>query len=234
MNSRIKVFADGANLEEMLGTYRKGAVQGFTTNPTLMRKAGIADYEDFAHQVLAEIRDLPISFEVFSDDLPDMVRQGRKIATWGSNVYVKIPVTNTKGESTASIIPTLSGEGVRVNVTAILALDQVRTVVEALAEKTPAVVSVFAGRIADTGLDPIPIMREAVSIIRAKPKAELLWASPREVLNLYQAEAIGCHIITMTNDLINKLPMKGKDLHELSLDTVKMFYNDAAAASYKL
>lgn len=234
MNLRIKIFADGANLEEMKAVYQKKLVQGFTTNPTLMRKAGIADYEAFARSVLSEIKDLPISFEVFSDELPEMIRQARKISTWGENVYVKIPVTNTSRKPTTEIVRELSGEGVRLNVTALLTLDQVRAVTEALSPSTPAVVSVFAGRIADTGRDPIPLMREAVSIVRSKPKAELLWASPREVLNAYQADAIGCHIITMTSDLINKLAMVGKDLAEVSLDTVKMFYNDATAAGYRL
>lgn len=230
----IKIFADGANLEEMKAAYRKKFVKGFTTNPTLMRKAGVADYEAFAKAVLAEIRDLPISFEVFSDEVPEMVQQARKIAAWGNNVYVKIPVTNTSRQPTTEIIRRLSGEGVQLNVTAILTLDQVRAVTEALSAGTPAVVSVFAGRIADTGRDPIPLMREAAQIVRSKPKTELLWASPREVLNVYQADAVGCHIITMTNDLINKLALAGKDLGELSLDTVKMFHQDAGAAGYRL
>lgn len=230
----IKIFADGANLADMREFYRAGLVQGFTTNPTLMRKAGITDYEAFAHEVLAAIPDLPVSFEVFSDDIPEMARQARKIAAWGPNVYVKIPVTNTRGTSTAEIVRRLSTEGVRLNVTAILTLDQVRTVTDALAPETPAIVSVFAGRIADTSLDPIPLMRRAVEILLVRPMAELLWASPRELLNIFHAAAVGCKIITVTNDILKKMPMVGKDLVELSLDTVRMFYNDAVAAGYSL
>lgn len=231
---KIKVFADGANVTDMVAAYKAGRVKGFTTNPTLMRKAGVTDYEEFAHRVLAEIRTLPISFEVFSDDIAEMARQARKITGWGPNVYVKIPVTNTSGESTERIIKELSAEGIRLNVTAILTLEQVRTVVAALSPKTPAIVSVFAGRMADTGRDPIPHMREALAIVRRSPLAELLWASPREVLNIYQAEAIGCDIITVTSEVLHKLPLRGKDLAEVSLDTVKMFYNDAVSAGYKL
>jgi len=231
---KIKVFADGANVTDMVAAYKAGQVKGFTTNPTLMRKAGITDYEEFAREVLAEIRNLPISFEVFSDDIAEMARQARKITGWGPNVYVKIPVTNTSGESTERIIKELSADGIRLNVTAILTLEQVRTVVAALNPETPAIVSVFAGRIADTGRDPIPHMREALAIVRRSPLAELLWASPREVLNIYQAEAIGCDIITVTSEVLHKLPLRGKDLAEVSLDTVKMFYNDAVSAGYKL
>lgn len=231
---RVKIFADGANAQEMIDAYRAGRVQGFTTNPTLMRKAGVLDYEAFARQILAEIKGLPISFEVFSDELPEMARQARKIAQWGGNVFVKIPVTNTRGESTASIIRELSKDGVQLNVTAILTVDQVRGVVAALYDRVPAIVSVFAGRIADTGRDPIPLMQEALSIVRERPRAELLWASPRELLNIIQAECIGCHIITVTSDVLKKLAMVGKDLTQLSLETVQMFYNDAAAAGYKL
>lgn len=234
MQPKIKIFADGAALEDMLQAYRSGTVHGFTTNPTLMRKAGVANYEQFAHTVLREIKDLPISFEVFSDEVAEMARQARKIAAWGSNVYVKIPVTNTHGESTARIIRQLSGEGIKLNVTAILTLDQVRWVSEALAAPTPAVVSVFAGRIADTGRDPVPIMREAVQILRSRPVAELLWASPREVLNMVQAVEVGCHIITMTHDLLKKIPGLETELADMSLQTVKMFYDDAAAAGYRL
>lgn len=230
----IKVFADGANVTDMVAAYKAGQVKGFTTNPTLMRKAGITDYEEFAHKVLAEIRTLPISFEVFSDDIAEMARQARKIAGWGPNVYVKIPVTNTRGESTERIIKELSTDGIRLNVTAILPLEQVRTVVSALSPKTPAIVSVFAGRIADTGRDPIPHMQQALAIVRTSPLAELLWASPREVLNIYQAEAVGCDIITVTTELLNKLPLGGRSLEEVSLDTVKMFHNDAVSAGYKL
>ncbi len=231
---KIKLFADGANLEEMVAAYQQGVIRGFTTNPTLMRKAGVKDYEAFARAALKAIPDLPISFEVFSDDLAGMEREAREIAGWGANVYIKIPVTNTKGESTASLVRKLSGEGMRLNVTAILTLDQVRQVCENLAPGTPAIVSVFAGRIADTGRDPVPLMKKAASLVKSRPKAELLWASSRELLNVFQAEASGCHIITATNDLLKKLPLVGKDLGELSLDTVKMFYNDAQAAGYKL
>lgn len=234
MKLRIKIFSDGANFEDVVRAYRSGTVQGFTTNPTLMRKASVVDYEQFARKVLGEITDLPISFEVFSDDLDDMVRQAKMIATWGKNVYVKIPVTNTRGESTARIIRCLSGDGIKLNITAILPLEQVRLVTESLSKHTPAVVSVFAGRIADTGRDPVPVMREALQILRARPLAELLWASPREVLNIVQADEIGCHIITVTNDLLKKLPTLGTDLADMSLQTVKMFYNDASAAGYFL
>ena len=231
---RIKIFADGANLDEMVRAYRDGTVQGFTTNPTLMRKAGVSDYERFAHEALREIKDAPISFEVFSDDVDEMARQAREISAWGSNVYVKIPVTNTRGDSTATTIRKLSSEGIRLNITAILTLDQMRWVSEALSKTTPAIVSVFAGRIADTGRDPLPIMREALEILRGQPTCELLWASPREVLNIVQADEIGCHIITVTNDLMKKLHVLGTDLAVMSLQTVKMFHDDAAAAGYCL
>jgi transaldolase len=231
---KIKVFADGADIQEMVQAYRQRKVQGFTTNPTLMRKAGVADYEVFARSVLQEITELPISFEVFSDELPEMLRQARKISQWGKNVYVKIPVTNTRGESTASIIRELAGEGIRLNITAILTTEQVRTVVDSLDAQTPAVVSVFAGRIADTGRDPIPLMSESLEMVKTKPHAELLWASPRELLNIIQADCLGCHIITVTPELLKKLSMVGKDLAQLSLETVQMFYNDARAAAYSV
>ena len=234
MKFRIKIFSDGANLEDMVRAYRSGAAQGFTTNPTLMRKAGVSDYESFARKVLGEIPDLPISFEVFSDELEEMACQARTIAAWGSNVYVKIPITTTRGEFTGPIIKTLSEDGIKLNITALLTIDQVRWVSEALAHSTRAIVSVFAGRIADTGRDPVPIMREALRILHSRPLAELLWASPREVLNIVQADAMGCHIITVTNDLLNKVPILGTDLTEMSLQTVKMFYNDARAAGYYL
>ena len=234
MKFRIKIFADGANLEEMVRAYRSGTVQGFTTNPTLMRKAGVSDYESFARKVLGEIPDLPISFEVFSDEMSEMARQARKIAEWGSNVYVKIPVTNTSGEFTGRVIKGLSEDGIKLNITAMLTLDQVRWVSEALSETTQAIVSVFGGRIADTGREPVPIMREALQILRSRPLAELLWASPREVLNIVQADAIGCHIITVTNDLLKKVPILGTDLADMSLQTVKMFHDDARAAGFHL
>ncbi|HKX35991.1 MAG TPA: transaldolase [Rhizorhapis sp.] len=231
---KIKVYADGAKLEDMLAVLEKGAAQGFTTNPTLMRQAGITDYAGFAKTVLAKITELPISFEVFADDLPTMEKQARLIATWGANVYVKIPITNTQGASTVPLIRDLSAGGIKLNITAIMTLDQVRDVVGALSSDAPAVVSVFAGRIADTGRDPVPLMREALRICAAKSWAELLWASPREVLNIYQADEIGCHIITVTPDLIKKLSLAGKDLDEYSQETVAMFYRDATAAGFQL
>jgi len=231
----IKIFADGASLPPMLEAARDPRIAGFTTNPTLMRKAGISDYRGFAKEVLAAIRDKPISFEVFADDIPEMRRQARDIASWGNNVYVKIPVTNTKRESTEALVRELATGGVKLNVTAICTLDQVRDVARALAGGAPSVVSVFAGRIADTGRDPIPLMKEALQICRASaPSAELLWASPRELLNIVQAAEIGCDIITVTPDLLKKLELVGKDLGEFSLETVKMFHSDAQAAGFKL
>ena len=230
----VKLYADGANIEEMLAAYRGGLIKWFTTNPTLMRKAGISDYEAFAKQVLEHIRDMPISFEVFSDELDEMERQARKIATWGSNVYVKIPVTNTKSVSTAPIIQSLSKDGIKLNVTAVFTPAQVETVVEALSPETPAVISVFAGRIANAGVDPMPLMRQAVATAKKLPHAEVLWASPREALNVVQADECGCHIITITADIQKALSTFGKDLTEFSLDTVKMFYDDATKAGYRL
>lgn len=232
---RIKIFADGASLPSMLESARDPRIGGFTTNPTLMRKAGITDYRAFAKEVLAAIRDKPISFEVFADDVPEMRRQAREIATWGANVYVKIPVTNTKRESTAALVRELASGGVKLNVTAICTLEQVREVTRALAGDAPSVVSVFAGRIADTGRDPIPLMKEALQICRATAAgAELLWASPRELLNIVQAAEIGCDIITVTPDLLKKLELVGKDLADFSLETVQMFHKDATAAGFVL
>ena len=231
----IQLYADGADVREMQAARDAGTVKGFTTNPTLMRKSGVTDYASFAKEALAITGGLPISFEVFADEFDEMERQARLIATWGDAVYVKIPITNTKGQSSIPLIATLSAAGVKLNVTAILTLDQVRQVVDALDANTPAIVSVFAGRIADTGVDPVPLMREAAAICAAKPKAELLWASPRELLNIFQADEVGCHIITVTADILKKYTtMVGKPLDELSLDTVKMFYNDASAAGFKL
>jgi transaldolase len=230
----IKLFADGAKLDQMLAAQATGKISGFTTNPTLMRKAGVTDYAAFAQESLAKIRELPISFEVFSDDLPEMERQARKIAAWGSNVYVKIPVTNTKGVTTGPILSRLSRDGIKLNVTAIFTLQQVREVVASLDVATPSVISVFAGRIANAGLDPMPIMRETVQIAKKLPQAEVLWASPREALNILQAQECGCHIITITPDLINAIGTFGKDLGEYSLETVRMFYDDATAAGYAL
>jgi len=231
---KIKLYADGADLNGMIEEYKKGIASGFTTNPTLMKKAGVKSYEEFAKAALKAIPDLPISFEVFSDDLPGMEREARKIGSWGNNVYIKIPVTNTKGESTASLVKKLSHDGLKLNVTAILTLDQVKTVAKALSPDTPSIVSVFAGRIADTGVDPMPMMKESVKILKSNPKAELLWASTRELLNLIQAESCGCHIITITNDILKKVPQVGKDLSQLSLETVQMFYSDAQSAGYKI
>jgi transaldolase len=231
----IAIYGDGADVRDMIAARDGGVVTGFTTNPTLMRKIGITDYEAFAHDALAAVGGMPISFEVFADEFEEMERQARLIATWGDAVYVKIPITNTKGESAIPLIARLSAAGVKLNITAILTLDQVREVVNALDANTPAIVSVFAGRIADTGVDPVPLMREAAAICAAKPKAELLWASPRELLNIFQADEVGCHIITVTSDILKKYTtMVGKPLDELSLDTVKMFYNDATAAGFKL
>jgi transaldolase len=231
---RTKIFGDGAELDGMLALYRNPYIKGFTTNPTLMRKAGVTDYREFAKQVVAAIPDRPISFEVFSDEFAEMERQALEIATWGEHVYVKIPVTNTRREPAYDLIHRLSHRGVRVNVTAIMTLTQVRAVVDALVGGAPSNVSVFAGRIADTGRDPVPLMTEAVKILEAEASAELIWASPRELLNIFQADAIGCHIITVTHDLLKKLSLTGKDLDNYSLETVKMFYDDAKAAGFSL
>lgn len=231
---RIKIFADGADLTGLLKLAEQPYIKGFTTNPTLMRKAGVTNYEKFARQVLERISDRPISFEVFSDDFEDMERQARLIGGWGRNVYIKIPVTNTHQETATPLIRLLSNDGLKLNVTAIMTLDQVRVVGAALDGGAPSIVSVFAGRIADTGCDPMPIMEEAIHILEDCPGAELLWASPREVLNIVQADQIGCDIVTVTSDILGKLESLGKDLTEFSLDTVKMFYNDARAAGFVL
>jgi transaldolase len=230
----VKIFADGADLGGMLEMYSNPLIKGFTTNPTLMRKAGIADYKSFAKEILGEIRDRPISFEVYSDDFDEMSRQAEEIAGWGGNVYVKIPVTNTRGDVSYGLVNELSHAGVKVNVTALMILDQVREVGAAVAGGAAACVSVFAGRIADTGRDPVPVMAEAVEILKSSPNAELIWASPRELLNIFQADEVGCHIITATSDVLRKLPLIGKELSEYSLDTVKMFYEDARGAGYEL
>ena len=229
---KIKLFADGADKTAMLNLYRNPLIQGFTTNPTLMRKAGIADYEVFARDILSEIRDRPISLEVFADEFDEMERQARLIATWGPNVYVKIPVTNTRREPALDLIHRLSQEGIRLNITAMLTLEQVRQVARALAGGAPSNVSVFAGRIADTGRDPVPLMAQAVELVSVHPGMELIWASPRELLNIFQADAIGCHIITATPDVLQKLSLVGKDLDEYSLDTVKMFHSDAVKSGF--
>jgi transaldolase len=231
----IKIFADGADKEGIVKLYQDPFIQGMTTNPTLMRKVGISDYEKFAREVLQVVKTKPISFEVFSDDFEDMHRQALKISKWQDNVYVKIPITNTKGESALPLIRKLTGGGVRVNVTAILTLDQVKGVATHLEPQVPAVVSIFAGRIADTGVDPVPAIKQSLEILKALPKAEVLWASVREVLNIFQAAESGAHIVTVTHDVLAKAQkMAGMDLGELSLDTVKMFYNDAQAAGFKL
>jgi len=230
----IKIFADGAEKASMLEMYAKPFIKGFTTNPTLMRKAGISDYAGFAKDILAEIKDKPISFEVFSDDFAEMERQARIINSWAPNVYVKIPITNTKRESSAPLIKKLAAEGVKLNVTAILTIDQVKTTRDALSPDVPAIVSVFAGRIADTGVDPVPVMKEAKRILATSSAHELLWASPRELYNIFQAEEIGTHIITVTPDILKKGERIGYDLGELSLDTVKMFYDDGQKVGYSL
>jgi transaldolase len=231
---KVKLFADGAEKSSMLELYANPVIRGFTTNPTLMRKANIGDYEAFARDILAAIPDRPISFEVFADEFGEMERQARRIATWGPNVYVKIPVTNTKRESAGALIQELSHAGIKLNVTAILTLDQVCAVAAALAGGAPSNVSIFAGRIADTGVDPVPIMAQAVRMLQPHPQIELIWASPRELLNVFQADAVGCHIITATTDVLKKLALVGKDLTEYSLETVQMFADDAAKSGFVL
>jgi transaldolase len=230
----IKLFADGADLKDMVALYKDPRIVGFTTNPTLMRKAGISDYQGFAREVLKAIPDRPVSFEVFADENADMERQARVIASWGANVNVKIPVTNTRGVSTAPIVRRLSKDGVVLNVTAIMTVEQVREVAEALSPDTPAIVSVFAGRIADTGVDPIPHMIACRKELAGRPKAELLWASPRELLNVFHAVEAGCHIITATPDILAKLALVGKDLNTYSLETVQMFHRDATQSGFTI
>jgi transaldolase len=231
---RLKIFQDGAELGAMIAAKKRGLVSGFTTNPTLMRKAGISDYKDFALKAIAAIPDLPISFEVFSDEFDLMEREAREIASWGGTTYVKIPITNTRGQSSAPLINKLSKEGLSLNVTAMLTLDQVEEVASAADPTSRTIVSVFAGRIADTGVDPVPIMAKGVDILKKLPKAELLWASPREVLNVVQAAECGCHIITATPDILAKVALLGKDLPQYSLETVRMFHDDARAAGFRL
>jgi transaldolase len=231
----IKIFADGADLEGIIDLYRKPFIKGLTTNPTLMRKVGISDYEVFARSVLESVTDKPISFEVFSDEFPEMRRQALKIRDWQDNVYVKIPITNTRAESAIDLIRALAAEGVKLNVTAILTRGQVGAVAGALNREVPSVVSVFAGRVADTGVDPVPLMKESRQLISALPKTELLWASVREVLNIFQAATCRCHIVTVPHDILAKATkLAGMDLEELSLDTVRMFYADAVAAGFQL
>ena len=229
-----KIFADGADISGMLEMNANPLISGLTTNPTLMKKAGLSNYEKFAKEVLASVTSKPISFEVFSDEFGEMERQALKIASWGNNVYVKIPITNTKGESTAPLVRRLSAQGVKINVTAMMTITQADHILPALTESPAAYISIFAGRIADAGVDPLPVMVAAMDRLNGYSKVELIWASPREVFNLAQANSIGCHVITMTNDLIKKIPTFGKDLNEFSLDTVKMFYKDAASAGFSL
>lgn len=231
---KVKIFADGADKAGMLEMYAKPFIKGLTTNPTLMKKAGISDYRAFCKDILTSIKDKPLSFEVFSDDFAEMERQALEIASWGENVYVKIPVTNTKQETCYALVKKLADQKVKLNVTALMTLDQVRDVVASLNPNIPSYVSVFAGRVADTGVDPVPLMAKAVEMLKVAPAAELIWASPRELLNIFQADDIGCHVITVTNDILKKLSLVGYDLDEYSLDTVKMFYKDAVEAGYKL
>ena len=231
---KIKLFADGADLDGIKEMAANPLVDGFTTNPTLMKKAGVTDYKEFAVEALKLVDGRSISFEVFADDFDEMEKQALEISSWGDNIYVKVPITNTRGEFSGPLIEKLSNSGVQLNVTALMTLDQVKSVTDNLAAETPAIISVFAGRIADTGRDPVPIMAEAVSIMKTKPKAELIWASPRELLNVFQADSVGCHIITATNDILKKLSLVEKDLDDYSLDTVKMFYDDAQAAGYNI
>jgi transaldolase len=231
---RIKLFADGADFDSIVALAANPIIRGFTTNPTLARNAGVRNYEEFGRKVLAAVPNRPVSLEVFADDFAGMIRQARAIAGWGKNVNVKIPVTNTNREFSGEVVRQLSAEGIVVNVTAITTVDQVRRVAENLSPDVPAIVSVFAGRVADTGVDPVPMMAEAVKMLRQRPRAELLWASPRELLNVFQADAVGCHIITATKDVLAKLSLVGKDLDDYSLETVKMFRRDAVAAGFEI
>jgi len=231
---KIALFADGADRDQMIKRYHEGSVRGFTTNPTLMAKAGVRDYAGFARDVLAVIKDLPISFEVFSDDFDEMERQAKRIQSWGANVNVKIPITNTRGESSLGLIRHLLDQGVKLNITAVFTEEQLGSLRQLFRSGDDVIVSIFAGRIADTGTDPMPIMRKAVRDFAPHAGAKILWASPREALNIYQADACGCHIITCTEDLLSKLPLHGKPLSERSLDTVKMFHRDAAQAGFSL
>lgn len=231
---KIKIFADGADIAGIRSLYANPLIKGFTTNPTLMRKAGISDYETFGREVLSLIPDRPVSLEVFADDFDEMIAQGRTIARWGKNVNIKIPVSDTKGNFAGPVIKELAASGVVLNVTAIMTVDQVKKVAECLNPDVPAIVSVFAGRLADTGVDPVPHMKLCHATLKHLPKAELLWASPRELLNIFHAEEVGCHIITVTSDVLAKLSLVGKDLDEYSLETVKMFHRDALAAGFSI
>lgn len=231
---KVKIFADGADKTAMLDMYQKPFIKGLTTNPTLMNKAGIRDYRAFCKDILLSIKDKPLSFEVFSDDFKEMERQALEIASWADNVYVKIPITNTKSETCYPLVKKLAKEKVKLNVTALMTLDQVSHVVESLDTSVPSYISIFAGRVADTGRDPLPMMSDALNRMKENPLSELIWASPRELLNIFQADDIGCHVITVTNDILKKLSLVGYDLDKYSLDTVKMFYNDAVVAGFKL
>ncbi len=226
-NLRIKIFGDMADINAMKKFYSSGLVRGFTTNPTIVKKGGVTDYEKFVKTVLSEVKDLPVSFEVFSDDFQEMENEARKIAAWAKNVNIKIPIMNTKKESALPLIKKLSYDGMQLNITAVMTVEQVKSIVKSLSAHTKSIISVFCGRIADTGRDPVPIMREAVEIARINPNAELLWASSRELLNIFQAESCGCHIITVTEDILNKIPLINKDLNEFSLETVRSFFSDA-------
>jgi len=230
----IKIFADGADKFSMVELAKNPLIKGFTTNPTLMRKAGVTDYAAFAKDVLAEIKTKPVSFEVFSDDFGEMERQARIITSWAPNVYVKIPIMNTKKQSAFDLVAKLAKDDIKMNITAILTAEQVRHIVQALSPNVPAIISVFAGRVADTGIDPIPLMQESKAVLKPFPKYELLWASPRELFNIYQAEFAGADIITITPDILKKGEMVGTDHHELSLQTVKMFYDDGQKVGYTL
>ena len=234
MKLNVKLFADGADKDGMLEMYANPSISGFTTNPTLMKIAGVDNYKSFAQDILAHINDKPISFEVFSDDFIEMETQGLEIASWGNNVNVKIPITNTKAESSINLIDNLSNQGVSLNVTAMMTVDQVQSVLPALSKGPGGYVSVFAGRIADAGFDPLPVMSEVIDILKDYPNIELIWASPRELYNVVQADNIGCHIITVSDELLKKLTSIGKDLDQFSLETVSMFYNDAKAAGYQI
>jgi transaldolase len=233
-NLKIKIFADGADIESMIEMYNKSYIKGLTTNPTLMNKAGVKNYRAFALDVLSVVKDKPISFEVFSDDFDEMIIQAKEIASWGSNVNVKIPITNSKGQETSSVIRKLSNSGVIVNVTAVMTITQVAKIIDSINTETSAFISIFAGRIADTGIDPIFTMVESLKIIKSAPNTELIWASPRELLNIIQAEEIGCHVITASSDILKKLDLIGKDLLQYSLETVKMFKDDAMKSGYSI
>lgn len=230
----IKLFSDGADKKTMIDLSKNPLISGFTTNPSLMKKSGVKNYKDFSLDILSEIKKLPISLEVFSDDLDEMEKQAMQISSWGENVYVKIPITNTKGESTHEIISTLADKGIKINVTAIMTLEQIKKVLPSMIKCKSGYISIFAGRIADTGIDPLPIMKEAINMIKEYKNLEIIWASSRELYNVVQAEKINCHIITITDNILKKLPMIGKDLNELSLDTVKTFYKDSKESGFKI